>query len=434
MRRGAPSSSTSICSCGPRAARPAGRPRRGAVSSSVQVRRRAQLPQRSVDVVLPLADDADERAVPHQLTPGGLPAQVEVGEPGPRGRRAQHPAVQQARRGAGRRGSAAGPAPCRAGRAAARSRPTARRGGAGPATAVAVRSVAGSSAAIRVDVPASARAGRGPGQRPDDGTDVAQGRAGLEHREAAGGEALVGAGRRVRARPSGSPLTGSPSASAAIWASAVRMPWPSSTLPTWTCRPGRRRTDEPRPEAGVGDDVGGQRRRAWRVLRARPGGDDGVDDPALCAAAAQVALQRLGDLLGVGVRLLLEQRRGTDHDAGDAEAALGGLVVEDRLLHGMRRGRLRRVPRPCVTSAVATCHNGVWQDGTTASVEPTKQAPHRPCPQPNRLPTRPSSSRSDREQRGVVVAGQRDRAAVDGQLGHVKTSGCRPSSIRVRRM
>ena len=51
-------------------------------------------------------------------------------------------------------------------------------------------------------------------------------------------------------------------------------------------------------------------------------------------------------------------------------------------------------PSTVVTAWPSACHNGVWQEGTTASPRRTKQAPQSPSPQPNRLPTSRSSSRS----------------------------------------
>ncbi len=140
------------------------------------------------------------------------------------------------------------------------------------------------------------------GQLAHGGADVAQGRCRLGHRQAARRDALVGAevGARRPARAPGRP--GSPRASAATWCRAVRTPCPSSTLPTRTVTTSSS-TAHPGAELGVVDDVG-RERRLRRPGAARPsspapgsGGEDGVDDALVGAAAAEVALQGPGDLL-----------------------------------------------------------------------------------------------------------------------------------------
>src|SRR5947209_20202158 len=63
------------------------------------------------------------------------------------------------------------------------------------------------------------------------------------------------------------------------------------------------------------------------------------DDPLMRAAAAEIAAEGLLDLAIARVRGALEQRlAGHDH-AVDAVAALGGLLLDERLLERMRRAR-----------------------------------------------------------------------------------------------
>src|ERR1700730_13403802 len=83
-----------------------------------------------------------------------------------------------------------------------------------------------------------------------------------------------------------------PSSSATIWASAVRTPWPSSTLPVWT------------------NTVPSGRNS---IMTCR---QDGADDAVVRAAAAQVAVQGLSH-----GRVVIEGGCGDDH-ACDAVAAL----------------------------------------------------------------------------------------------------------------
>ncbi len=62
----------------------------------------------------------------------------------------------------------------------------------------------------------------------------------------------------------------------------------------------------------------------------------GADDAIVCAAAAQVAVERGADLGFGRVRLLLQKCRSGHHDAGDAVAALHRLLGDEGFLQGMR--------------------------------------------------------------------------------------------------
>ena len=88
----------------------------------------------------------------------------------------------------------------------------------------------------------------------------------------------------------------------------------------------------------------GARRRDGQVelVAAREGGH-GVDDLDVAGAPADVARERFLDRLRVVGAPAADVRLGRDHHPRGAEAALRGVVVRERLLHG--RQRLRR-PEP----------------------------------------------------------------------------------------
>ena len=62
----------------------------------------------------------------------------------------------------------------------------------------------------------------------------------------------------------------------------------------------------------------------------------GAHDAVVRAAAAQVAVERVAHLGLAGVGIALEQRGGGDQDAGDAVAALHGLLGDEGALQRMR--------------------------------------------------------------------------------------------------
>src|SRR5687767_3411735 len=108
--------------------------------------------------------------------------------------------------------------------------------------------------------------------------------------------------------------SGTPSSSAAICASAVTMPWPSSTLPTATVTvpSGSKRT-----------------RRLSRI-------EDRAHHAVVRAAAAEVAVQGRAHFLFAGSGILRKQCNCSDDDAAHAVAALRGLVPLQGLLDWMR--------------------------------------------------------------------------------------------------
>src|SRR3954452_9070416 len=160
--------------------------------------------------------------------------------------------------------------------------------------------------------------------------------------------------------------SGRSSSSAAIWANAVTIPCPSSTLPVNTVAvlsalmriqassirlplrlPGsgfccccasagsnvNARTIPPRPFA---------KSRLFRdTFMSRPphlvgGAHDSADDAVVCAAAAEVCGERLTDVVFGRLRIAIQQRlRAHDH-AVDAVAAWGCLLVDEGALQRVR--------------------------------------------------------------------------------------------------
>ncbi len=62
----------------------------------------------------------------------------------------------------------------------------------------------------------------------------------------------------------------------------------------------------------------------------------GGEDAAVARAAAEVARERLADVVVGRIGLARQQRRGGDDQAGSAEAALHGAGGDERALHGMQ--------------------------------------------------------------------------------------------------
>src|ERR1043166_218815 len=145
---------------------------------------------------------------------------------------------------------------------------------------------------------------------------------------------------------------------------------------------------------------------------------DRGDDARISAAAAQVPLHGLRDLIVIRVWIFPEQRNAGDDHARGAVAALHGAGFEKRLLQRMHaaifleafdggdvaaRGCGGRHPagahgsaRPCmgVMWRTADAAAGIRQERTATPSMMTVHAPHCPSPQPYLAPVRSSSSRS----------------------------------------
>src|SRR5688572_8871087 len=62
------------------------------------------------------------------------------------------------------------------------------------------------------------------------------------------------------------------------------------------------------------------------------GGEDGLEYLGVAGTAAQVALEPVADVLFGGVGVLAEEGGGVDQEAGNADPALEGGLVDERLL------------------------------------------------------------------------------------------------------
>ena len=127
------------------------------------------------------------------------------------------------------------------------------------------------------------------------------------------------------------------SSSAAICAIAVSTPWPSSTRPVPTVTLPGEGNDTQRSRLGLSLSGPGST-GAFMALRAhlRGGFFDRAHDAVMRAAAADIAVERGRDFGPRRRRILVEQRLGRDQDAGEAVAALAGLLVDEGLLQRVR--------------------------------------------------------------------------------------------------
>src|SRR3982750_164900 len=122
-----------------------------------------------------------------------------------------------------------------------------------------------------------------------------------------------------------------PSSSAAIWASAVLIPCPRSTLPvamltvpsrSKCTRCVRRRASESGRCVSTGLFMGGLHHC--------------LDDPVVRATAAEGLVQRFLHLLLARFFIGREQGTSSHRDTAHAVAALRGLLGDERLLHRMQ--------------------------------------------------------------------------------------------------
>src|ERR1700694_2784330 len=113
--------------------------------------------------------------------------------------------------------------------------------------------------------------------------------------------------------------SGTSSSSAAICASAVRMPCPSSTFPvTIVTVPSRSK----------------RTRRMARDFSAST--QNRLDDAVVRAASTEVFIESCADFRFAWVLVLFKQGSGADGNAAHAEAALRRLLLDERLLHRMQ--------------------------------------------------------------------------------------------------
>ena len=206
------------------------------------------------------------------------------------------------------------------------------------------------------------------------------------------------------------------SSSAAICVSAVRMPWPISTLPVAT----RTRPGSSKPTHC--DSSGLSIRLCGSVLAIMPIAL--IVAPARstarmtrlcmpqrhrCGSSAATISARLGR------RIAREQRRRRDQDAREAIAALAGLLVEEGLLQRMQRA-VAASPSTVVTALPATVATSRAHEYDGSPSISTMQAPHCSVPQPNRLPRRRKLFAQHRQQRRRAIAIDMNGRAVDDEV------------------
>ena len=131
-----------------------------------------------------------------------------------------------------------------------------------------------------------------------------------------------------------------------------------------------------------------------RLRHARGRRPHGVEDLRVAGAAAEVARERLADLVVGRVRDAPQQVGGRDDEPGRAEAALHGARVDERLLHRVQLARRRPAPRP---SSPRGRRPAPRARGTRRRASPsrsTEHEPHSPCSHAFFDPGKPSFSRS----------------------------------------
>ena len=219
------------------------------------------------------------------------------------------------------------------------------------------------------------------------------------------------------------------SSSAAICAKAVRMPWPISTLPGVTSTKPSARIRSHRDRRGLARRLTGS--------CGRPHGGGPAHAPPSLAARSTARTMRLwapqrhrlrssaartSASLGSGLRR--QQGRGRDQDAGDAIAALHGLLGDEGASAG--GAGCSGVPRPSmvVTCLPAAAHSGVSQAATAWPSMRTLQAPHWLTPQPKWRAGQPEFAAQHREQRRAGSASTARSTPLT-----LSTSAPRPASL-----
>ena len=241
----------------------------------------------------------------------------------------------------------------------------------------------------------TARTGRSRDCGPKRGIGCGQVGGGHDEPDAGHGQgARVASIAPIRARATSS-------VTSLTWSTSSR--WMSAT---YCCSPGdprlghrrgptarRRVTAATASRAARRSVAGGWRRGAARRPR-RSRQLDGLDDLLVAGAAAQVAGEALLDLGAGRVRDVDAAAPGRDELARDAEPALDGAGVEERLLERVRAGRRPPAPRRSSPSAPSASTASTRHESTLRPSSSTVHAPHSPTRQHSFVPVRPRSSRS----------------------------------------
>src|ERR1700730_7077384 len=109
-------------------------------------------------------------------------------------------------------------------------------------------------------------------------------------------------------------------------------------------------------------------RMARALLHDCGGAFHGTDDTGIGGAAAQVAVHSLDDLLIARARVCRQQRGGLHNLPGLAVTALGDLLLDPGLLHGMDIGGIETFDGGDARALKLTDGNGTGTDGLTADV------------------------------------------------------------------
>ncbi len=134
-------------------------------------------------------------------------------------------------------------------------------------------------------------------------------------------------------------------------------------------------------------------KRAARSASCARGQPHGVEDLRVAGAAAEVAGERLADLVVRRVRAAPQQIGRRDDEPGRAEAALHRACVDECLLHRMQRRRPAS-PSTVVTSWPSACAASTRHAQTSVPSSSTEHEPHSPCSHAFFEPGKPSFSRS----------------------------------------
>ena len=128
------------------------------------------------------------------------------------------------------------------------------------------------------------------------------------------------------------------SSSAAIWASAVTMPWPISTLPGLSCTKPSRLNLQPAATAADWRQAWAAARPPWS--RSCPGllgrAQHRAHDAVVRPAPTEVAVERRAHVRVARIGIAPQQGGGRDQDAGQAVAALARLLGDEGPLQRMR--------------------------------------------------------------------------------------------------
>ena len=119
-----------------------------------------------------------------------------------------------------------------------------------------------------------------------------------------------------------------------------------------------------------------------------------VDDLLVARASAEVAGQRLADVVLARVRNPSQEVGSRDHEARRTEPALHGSRLDERCLHRVERRRPPPGPPRSTISCPSACAASTRHEQTSLPSSSTEHDPHSPCSHAFFEPGSPSRSRS----------------------------------------